>query len=118
MRRLDRDALNVPPAVPPVLMSRKAIREKAIHEGISPLEVLLWAMRELYQRAVDEPNLDARIRPMLMAVSVAKEAAPYIHSKLASVSNLVTSEPADVSLRVRFVDPQDVIDAGESAKSA
>jgi hypothetical protein len=52
----------------------REIAEKAIAEGITPLEVMLKAMR----LKVDENDWDG-------AAAIAKDAAPYMHAKLASV---------------------------------
>lgn len=50
------------------------IAEKAAKEGITPLEVMIQAMREVY----DKEGAPA-------AVPFAKECAPYMHPKLANV---------------------------------
>jgi hypothetical protein len=54
----------------------RAIADKAIAEGLTPLEVMLKAMRA----HVDKDELDA-------AAAIAKDAAPYMHAKLASVQH-------------------------------
>lgn len=58
----------------------RQIAEKAAQEGIMPLEVMLTAMRQAWQ----ENERDK-------AVSYAKEAAPYLHAKLAAVEH--SSDP-------------------------
>lgn len=55
--------------------------EKAHAEGITPLEVMLSAMRKAYE----EDRLDA-------AFGYAKDAAPYMHAKLANVQAEVSGK--------------------------
>lgn len=75
----------------------REIADKANEEGITPLEVMLGTMRELW-RIADEGNVvwpgddnesDGEIKtPLdyrLMAVEVAQKAAPFVHAKLANV---------------------------------
>lgn len=52
----------------------REIAEKALAEGISPLEVMLEAMRSFHG-----------IGDMEKAASIAKDAAPYMHPRLSSV---------------------------------
>lgn len=54
----------------------KEIADRASAEGLTPLEVMLKAMRA----HVEKDDLDA-------AASIAKDAAPYMHAKLASVQH-------------------------------
>lgn len=54
----------------------KEIADRASAEGVTPLEVMLKAMREHY----DKREYDA-------AAAIAKDAAPYMHAKLASVQH-------------------------------
>jgi len=49
---------------------------RAAAEGISPLEVMMTAMREAWENGDKEK-----------AVQVAEKAAPYIHAKLAAVQH-------------------------------
>lgn len=58
----------------------KQIAAKAAEEGIMPLEVMLTAMRDAWKK-------DDRDK----AVAYAKEAAPYLHAKLAAVEH--SSDP-------------------------
>lgn len=55
---------------------RQEMLAKAAAEGISPLEVMMSAMREAWE-AGDKDK----------AVQVAEKAAPYIHAKLAAVQH-------------------------------
>lgn len=54
----------------------RAIADKATAEGLTPLEVMLKAMRE-----------HAKEKRWDDAASIAKDAAPYMHAKLASVQH-------------------------------
>lgn len=64
---------------------RKEVAERALAEGISPLDVLLTAMRSAW----DEKNYSA-------AATYARDAAPYVHPRLSQAS---------VDQTVRSVDP-------------
>lgn len=71
----------------------RAIADKAAAAGITPLEVMLEAMNSFRESGDLEK-----------AASFAKDAAPYIHPKLAAIEH--TGEgggPIDHSLTVNFV---------------
>ena len=55
---------------------RQEMLARAAAEGISPLEVMMTAMREAWENGDKEK-----------AVQVAEKAAPYIHAKLAAVQH-------------------------------
>jgi hypothetical protein len=55
---------------------RKAIAMQALAEGISPLDVMLGAMREAWENGHKKD-----------AAFFAEKAAPYVHPKLASVEH-------------------------------
>lgn len=57
----------------------KAVAEKAAAEGITPLEVMLDAMRRLHKG-----------RRYEKAAAVAKDAAPYVHPRLGQVKHDVS----------------------------
>jgi len=64
----------------------REIAEKAINDGLTPLEVMLTAMRKHAEAEMwDE------------AASVAKDAAPYIHPRLAAVEH---KGPDDGPIRI------------------
>lgn len=63
-----------PGSVSAATARRKEIADKAMADGVTPLEVMLTSMR----KAWDDGDVP-------MAVSIAKDAAPYIHPKLSSV---------------------------------
>ena len=52
----------------------RAIAEQAVAEGITPLEVMLRAMRAKFDAG-----------ELVAAASLAKDAAPYVHPRLAAV---------------------------------
>lgn len=59
----------------------RELTEQAALNGITPLEVMLVRMRELWHGDMKDE-----------AVCVAKDAAPYIHPRLASVDATVKSD--------------------------
>lgn len=69
----------------------REIAEKAVEQGITPLEVMLGTMRELWNKAEKgESGLsgDKIVTPLdyrLQAADVAQKAAPFVHPKLANV---------------------------------
>lgn len=71
---------------------RKAVAEKALAEGISPLDVMLTTMRTLWDQAVDETGKVVNIGKAMQANVVAKDAAPFIHAKLSSVNATVDAQ--------------------------
>jgi NADPH-dependent ferric siderophore reductase len=71
---------------------------KAAAEGISPLEVMMTAMREAWEAGDKEK-----------AVQVAEKAAPYVHAKLAAVQHSGDAENPLESLQrveIHVVDSQ------------
>ena len=64
---------------PPGSKNQKAadIAQEAIEMGITPIEVMLTAMRELWNEGTPEAKRDA--------AKIAKDAAPYVHPRLASI---------------------------------
>jgi hypothetical protein len=55
------------------------IAEKVLGEGLTPLDVMLMAMREFWEAGTRESKT--------LACKVAKDCAPYIHPALASVKH-------------------------------
>jgi hypothetical protein len=66
------------------------IANRAASEGITPLEVMLQAMRAHY----DAGNLDE-------AALKAKDAAPYVHPKLASVDNTLKGDEGPLQVVIK-----------------
>lgn len=63
--------------------------ERAAAEGVTPLEVMLTTMRSLWKLATDESGNVIDTDNALAANTVAKDAAPFIHPKLATVNATV-----------------------------
>jgi hypothetical protein len=66
------------------------IARQAAEAGITPIEVMLNAMRELW----DEGSAEAKRE----AARIAKDAAPYIHPRLSNIDQTVSERP-------HYVDP-------------
>lgn len=77
--------------------------EKALSEGVSPLDVMLTTMRSLWTQAVDGKGQVVNIGKAMQANIVAKDAAPYLHPKLANVDHssadgtMTPAAPLDLS---------------------
>lgn len=67
----------------------REIAEKATAEGVTPLEVMLKVMRGFLERAEQMAQLDPAAGTELLkeAADVAKNAAPYMHPRLAAVEH-------------------------------
>jgi hypothetical protein len=74
----------------------REIADRAAAEGITPLEVMLKTMRALVERAEKlgrekpVPGEKPAVTPlelMVEAASVAKDAAPYMHPRLAAIEH-------------------------------
>jgi hypothetical protein len=72
------------------------IARAAAEDGITPIEVMLGAMRDLWQEGTPEAKREA--------AEIAKDAAPYIHPRLASIDQTIKEDrpfaliPEQVSL--------------------
>lgn len=71
---------------------RKEIAEEAAAAGITPLELSLRLMRELWAQATDQAGKIINMGKAMQAHIVAKDAAPFIHPKLATIDNNVKGE--------------------------
>ena len=60
------------------------IAREAVEAGITPIEVMLNAMRELWEEGTSEAKREA--------AKVARDAAPYVHPRLASIDQTI-NEP-------------------------
>lgn len=101
----------------------REIADRAAREGITPLEVMLKAMREHVEHSEslrkqaddvdvavllgerDDPEASATLRKAALAAitdaaGIAKDAAPFIHPRLA---NVISTVDADVRTRVQIV---------------
>jgi hypothetical protein len=57
------------------------IARQAVEAGITPIEVMLSAMRDLWDEGTSEAKREA--------ARIAKDAAPYVHPRLASIDQTV-----------------------------
>ena len=82
-------------------MKTREIADKAIAEGVSPLEVMLKAMRSFVEAAekignekIESVNGEVITQLGLLteASKVAKDAAPYIHPRLAAIDHTSKGE--------------------------
>lgn len=79
-----------------VTRKTREIAEKAIEQGITPLDVMLGTMRELWTLAEKgEAGMsgDKIVTPLdyrLQAADVAQKAAPFVHPKLSNVEAQVS----------------------------
>ena len=75
--------------------------------GVSPLEVQLTTMRELWRRA--HGNGEMGVNLAAQACAIAKDCAPYLHPRLASIEHAGTGAAppsGPVSVNIKFVAPQ------------
>lgn len=77
----------------------REIADKAALEGITPLEVMLTAMRDLWALGTDDSKL--------AACGVAKDAAPYVHAKLSNIDMKAQHEGGLTINLLRFADGND-----------
>lgn len=85
--------------------------ERALEEGISPLDVMLTTMRTLWDQAVDDDGRVINIGKAMQANVVAKDAAPFIHPKLSTIDANVE---ADVTAKVSRIELVGVRPSGDS----
>jgi hypothetical protein len=97
----------------------REIADKAVELGITPLEVMLGTMRELWMTAekgeitVSGEGATAKIlTPMdyrLMASEVANKAAPFVHPKLANVEAQISGpDGGPIESKTTVVNANDV----------
>ena len=74
----------------------RQIAEAVAAQGITPLEVMMKVMHQLYEEAsnVQEEELgdktlanEARIKLLNMAATIARHAAPYVHPRLSAIEH-------------------------------
>ena len=74
----------------------RQIAEAVATQGITPLEVMMKVMHQLYEHAsnVREEDLgekesasEARIKLLNMAATVGRHAAPYVHPRLSAIEH-------------------------------
>lgn len=66
----------------------REIADKAAEQGITPLEVMLDAMRHMHKMAMVDGLDDIEKGSILKeAAEIAKDAAPYMHPRLAAIQH-------------------------------
>ena len=60
------------------------VAQAAAAEGISPIEVMLSAMRGAWQKSLDKPDEPEHLHN---AVNWADRAAPYVHARIQSIAH-------------------------------
>ena len=63
----------------------RRIANELARDGLTPLEVMVATMRELWQHAQSAATPAERLEGQRAACAVARDAAPYIHPRLAVV---------------------------------
>ena len=89
------------------LTKSQLIAAEAREAGISPLEVQLATMRELWRRAHANGEMDADLAAQ--ACAIAKDCAPYVHPRLASIQHAgpgVAPASGSVNINVQYVTPK------------
>jgi hypothetical protein len=89
------------------LTKSQLIAAEAREAGISPLEVQLTTMRELWRRAHANGEMDADLAAQ--ACAIAKDCAPYVHPRLASIEHAdrgIAPKSGSVSITVQYVTPK------------
>src|SRR4029078_6989276 len=61
------------------------VARQAVEAGITPIEVMLNAMRDLWEEGTPEAKREA--------ARIAKDAAPYIHPRLSNIDQTVSERP-------------------------
>jgi len=75
---------------------RQEMIAKAVAEGITPLDVMLGAMREAWEKGDKQA-----------AANFAKDAAPYLHPRLASVEHKGDPDnPLETVTRIELTTPE------------
>lgn len=75
----------------------REIADAAAASGITPLEVMVETMRELWKQAEEQEDPGARMALKQQAAEAAVKAAPYMHPRLANVEANVK---ADVGVQI------------------
>lgn len=100
----------------------RAIADKAAAEGITPLEVMLKTMSALMERAEalqanQDPDDDTNpLKLMIQAADVAKDAAPYMHPRLAAIDHTTNGKDMPQTSGVLWAPPAASEEDWESAE--
>ncbi|WP_205782305.1 hypothetical protein [Methylobacterium sp. XJLW] len=87
----------------------REVAEALMVEGVTPLEIMLGAARAVWTEATKGERID--LDKAAAAASIAKDAAPYVHPKLASIEHtgkdgkdlIPEASPDDVARRLAFM---------------
>lgn len=87
----------------------QAIQDAVMASGASPLDIMLGAARAVWTEATKGERID--LDKAAAAASIAKDAAPYVHPKLASIEHtgkdgkdlIPEASPDDVARRLAFM---------------
>ncbi|MEC9266722.1 MAG: hypothetical protein VX464_11735 [Pseudomonadota bacterium] len=72
----------------PVTEKRKEAAERALEDGVTPLEVMLDNMRWAHEKAAESDDSTEALKGYRAAACEwAKAAAPYVHPKLANIDH-------------------------------
>jgi hypothetical protein len=82
----------------------RKMADLALAEGISPLEIMLRTARGIWDEAENLTGSEKEAK-RLLATSVAEKAAPYVHSKRASVQIDGDGEGGPIRLGVQIYLP-------------
>lgn len=100
----------------------REIADKAAEEGLTPLEVMLRAMREFIECAEQLKGDDAQARKLAAlkeAAAIAKDASPYIHPRLAAVELTgADGGPVQINDTERIVRINAILAAAKSRKAS
>ena len=61
----------------------RKVAEAAAKKGLTPLEIMLEAMQDSWAKAKEAQDDEERLKLRGLAISIAKDAAPYMHAKIA-----------------------------------
>lgn len=82
---------------------RVQIADKAAAKGITPIEVMLQAMREHHEFALELEGM-ARLTMLAEATDMAVKAAPFVHPRLQAVQHTGSGGgPLQANITVKFV---------------
>lgn len=90
--------------------ARLAVADRALGDGITPLEIMIAHMRDQHGRAIKAKTPALRQAHMAAAAAAAKDAAPYVHPRLNAIdhSHSGAMNWADVFKRVEAIAESDL----------
>lgn len=99
-----------------VTRKTREIADKASEQGITPLEVMLSTMRDMWAQAGQAEDPTQRMALKVQAAEVAQKAAPFVHAKLANVQ--VAGDPDGSPIRIARVELVPLSDDSPHSPSA